>query len=85
MSGFGCVCGYHFDMNSQEDEYFLAKAEDLDQIGELLKKPGGLSEDYYFDILDRKGNVVYVCPDCGRLHLSEGKSDSYIPYAKEQP
>lgn len=84
MSKFICNCEYVIDLtNSPANEEFLLIPELNVEKATTLCSEGEADEDQFYEALDNGSRQVIICPNCGRLWLSEDGSD-YRSYLKEE-
>ena len=85
MPKFKCICGNTLNLSTgtSEAELSLVSEVNILEIAEFLAKKEELTDENFFNMIDRSKRTVYECPVCKRLHVEEksrsGIFNSYTP------
>ncbi len=82
MPKFTCSCGHVINLSGDTSaaELNLVPETNILEISELLAEGSKLSDEQFFNLIDKSKKIVYECPVCMRLHIKSGTNrfDTYV-------
>lgn len=82
MPKFKCKCGHIINLSNStnEAEFSFVPEINILEIAEILANISKMTDDQFFNLIDRSKQAVYKCPACRRLHVETGVNqfDTYM-------
>jgi rubredoxin len=87
MSKFTCKCGYTINLSQgwSDCELALLPESKIEEIGDMLTTENKPTDEKFYELIDEVKITVYRCPNCERIHISDGKNkDKFTSYIQER-
>lgn len=85
MPKFSCDCGEIINLSEcpSKSEYVLISEKRITEIANYISDTR-LNEDNFYNLIDGLKTVVYVCFNCGRMHLENRNiSNEFVTYVPD--